>query len=323
VHQFATTQRRRKHRPADVPASEQQPVVQRKLRVGSVDDPTEREADMVADRVMAALNSTSSAPAFADHPVGHTAPAVGRIARSPHTPSRETTSGSDATSVSDETAGRIRRMSGGGSPLPDPILRSMEGAFGTDFSKVRLHQGSESSQLNDDLSARAFTTGSDVFLGRSVDTDSKDGTRLMAHELAHVVQQGAATVRRSALDTGVIRRYDGKKPSKRAQLSNINESAHYGSSRDKEHVDGKAALLAADGDGSISKKLYNRHNAKDTAIITTFKTSRKGTFIVVGTFADVARGTLTYDTAYLSKTVAATGVPGKKYYNPDAPIIEL
>lgn len=69
----------------------------------------------------------------------------------------------------------------------------MEGAFGADFSAVRIHQGASSDRLNSELNARAFTTGPDVFL-RSGEyrPASTSGSELLAHELTHVVQQGAA-----------------------------------------------------------------------------------------------------------------------------------
>ena len=316
MHDFAT----RRHRTTDDVHASELPVVQRKLRVGAVDDPAEREADMVADCVMAALDATSQ-PASLPRAADQTAGTAGRIARSAMAGSR------DATPVAEDTAGRIHRMSGRGSALPAPMRRSMEHAFGADFSNVRLHRGADSARLNDELSARAFTSGSDVFLGRSVDTNSREGTRLMAHELTHVVQQGGTAVRRCALGDDVIHRAPGKgggNGTKKAALSDISESGHWNHSRDAEHSEGKDAIYRADESGmKVSKKLYARHSAKDTALITTFKTNRENTFVVVGSFADVSSGRLTYDTAYLSKTPAVPGVKGKTYYSPLEPIIEL
>ena len=100
-------------------------------------------------------------------------------------------------------------------------------------------------------------------------------------------------------------------------------NADWGNPCDKSHVDGINAINTADNNGAISNKIYAKHNQKDSAIITSFKTNQPGVYVVVGTFADVSKGRLTYDTAYVSKNPAATGVPGKKYYNPDAPIVAL
>ncbi len=81
---------------------------------------------------------------------------------------------------------RINSQRGGGSGLTDGIRRNMEGAFGTSFEDVRVHTGTEADSLNRAMTAKAFTTGSDIFLRNdSSPTDSN----LLAHELTHVVQQ--------------------------------------------------------------------------------------------------------------------------------------
>ena len=47
--------------------------------------------------------------------------------------------------------------------------------------------------MNQDLNAQAFTHGSDVYFNSGkYDTGSSEGQKLLAHELTHVVQQGAA-----------------------------------------------------------------------------------------------------------------------------------
>ena len=61
----------------------------------------------------------------------------------------------------------------------------MEFAFGSDFSGVRIHRDSRA----EDLHARAITRGEDIHFGRGEDPGKPDGRELVAHELAHVVQQ--------------------------------------------------------------------------------------------------------------------------------------
>jgi hypothetical protein len=69
----------------------------------------------------------------------------------------------------------------------------MEGAFGADFSGVRVHTDAQSDSLNKSIQAKAFTTGSDIFFSKGAyDPGSQDGQQLLGHELTHVVQQGAA-----------------------------------------------------------------------------------------------------------------------------------
>jgi hypothetical protein len=94
--------------------------------------------------------------------------------------------GVEGGAVGPDTASRIESMRGGGSSLDDGTRTSMESAFGTSFSDVRVHTDGESDALNRRLTARAFTTGSDIFLRRDA---SPSDSRLLAHELTHVVQQ--------------------------------------------------------------------------------------------------------------------------------------
>ena len=91
----------------------------------------------------------------------------------------------------------IQSAKGGGAPLHDNVRSSMERGFGADFSGVRVHTGGQADALNRSLNARAFTTGSDIFFGKGqYNPGSSGGQELIAHELTHTVQQGAATVRR-------------------------------------------------------------------------------------------------------------------------------
>lgn len=70
--------------------------------------------------------------------------------------------------------------------LPESVRSQMEGAFGADLSSVRVHPNSPNVQPG----ARAYTTGSDIHFGPGqYAPDSDAGRHLLAHELAHVVQQ--------------------------------------------------------------------------------------------------------------------------------------
>ncbi len=66
----------------------------------------------------------------------------------------------------------------------------MEQSFGADFSGVRIHADGEADQLSRALSARAFTTGQEIYFKQGeYQPDSQPGQMLLAHELTHVVQQ--------------------------------------------------------------------------------------------------------------------------------------
>jgi hypothetical protein len=184
------------------------PVVRRRAFVGGVDDPAEREADLVAERVVANLMSD---------PVRRW-PAASRVRRStahaaagvsdagvPRPPAGGGVIGPGGGEVDGEVGARIDASRGRGHPLEQPLRRSMEAAFGgADFGGVRVHDGPSSAELNHRLGAQAFTLGQDVHLGRGApESSSPAGMRLMAHELTHTLQGGGAArrmIRRLSVD---------------------------------------------------------------------------------------------------------------------------
>lgn len=75
-------------------------------------------------------------------------------------------------------------------PLDGPIRASMEKRFGVSFEHVRVHDDRRAHEAAQDLQAHAFTVGSHIaFAEGRFKPSTHIGTRLIAHELAHVVQQ--------------------------------------------------------------------------------------------------------------------------------------
>lgn len=69
----------------------------------------------------------------------------------------------------------------------------MSAQFGHDFSQVRVHTDTQAAQSAEALRADAYTVGEDIVFGeRRYAPESRDGERLLAHELTHVVQRGRA-----------------------------------------------------------------------------------------------------------------------------------
>ncbi len=97
------------------------------------------------------------------------------------------------------TEGRIRRFRGTGRPLDAGVRTPMESALGADLGAVRVHTGTGAQELTRQLGARAFATGPDVFFGRGeYRPGTADGRHLLAHEVAHTLQQdGSAPIRRA------------------------------------------------------------------------------------------------------------------------------
>jgi hypothetical protein len=85
----------------------------------------------------------------------------------------------------------------GGAPLDAELQSSMGGKLGADLSSVKIHTGAESAQAADAYGARAFTVGEDVHFGRGeFSPGTREGNRLLAHELTHVVQGQKSGVQR-------------------------------------------------------------------------------------------------------------------------------
>ena len=91
-----------------------------------------------------------------------------------------------------------------GKPL-DPATRSrMESFLGADFSQVRVHTDGEAAQSASAINALAYTTGRDiVFAAGQYSPGTHAGRRMLAHELAHVVQQSSGPVDGSLVTGGI------------------------------------------------------------------------------------------------------------------------
>ena len=101
--------------------------------------------------------------------------------------------GLEGGAVEADLQNQINSARGGGQPLDRTVGSKIGGALGADFSGVKVHTDSKSDSLNRSLSAKAFTLGSDVFFSKGAyNPGTHGGKQLLAHELTHVVQQGAA-----------------------------------------------------------------------------------------------------------------------------------
>jgi hypothetical protein len=171
------------------------------LTVGHALDPAEAEADRVADSVIAKLRA-GDAGGQHEHVDGcdH---GVQRVA----SPSEAPVVGMEGGALPDSVSRRIEGARSAGTPLQAGVRQRMESAFGSDLSGVRVHTDVESAGLNRSVSARAFTTGQDIFFGAGeYRPDTPSGEHMLAHELAHTRQQPG--VHRKTIH----RTWDYKKP---------------------------------------------------------------------------------------------------------------
>jgi hypothetical protein len=155
--------------PSERKKKKDEPELQKKLSIGSSHDPLEQEADQVADQVTAMpLNSdVKSIPPRIQRFTGQTSEEL------------------DAAPSSVD-----RALAGSGTPLEPTLRKDMETRFGHDFSQVRVHIGSAAEESAREVNANAYTVGRNIVFGAGRFTpETHDGQKLIAHELAHVIQQ--------------------------------------------------------------------------------------------------------------------------------------
>jgi len=144
---------------------------QPKLTIGPVDDPYEREADAVADKVM-------------------------RMSKDEENCTVQMKDNGDQERSGIESVDKVLQSSG--QPMEDNTRSFMEDRFGYDFSSVKIHTNRVASKSAQSINALAYTSGNDIVFNEGQylpDTDR--GQRLLAHELTHVVQQSEGRIQKT------------------------------------------------------------------------------------------------------------------------------
>jgi Domain of unknown function (DUF4157) len=172
-------------------SSPQPAIIQPKLAVGQANDPLEHEADRVADQVMRMPDpglSNIGAP-----------PQISRKCAACEEEDKKMLLMKQA-GASGAVVGEAPRiihdvLRSPGYPLDAATRAFFEPRFGHDFSAVRVHTGTRAAESAAAVNALAYTVGQDVVFadGRYAPTGTET-RRLLAHELAHVVQQGRGAV---------------------------------------------------------------------------------------------------------------------------------
>lgn len=177
-----------------------------KMTVGATDDPFEREADRMADRVMRMPDSAvgEASPGSSAEPCSDCRSTHEKVQKISTLQANNRAGG--ATDISPKTAKRVSGLRGGGRALPPPARQFFEPRFGRSLGDVRIHTGRAAEGLARELSAQAFTVGRDIVFGAGqYSPASASGKHLLAHELTHTIQQrGGATVSRNV----IMRRWD-------------------------------------------------------------------------------------------------------------------
>jgi hypothetical protein len=136
---------------------------------------------------------TSASSALAS---GEGATPSGILARSPGR-FDASTPGRDAEGVAANADSLVgAAASSAGQALPEPLREQFESTLGHDLSGVRVHTGAESAAAAESVNARAYAVGSDIHFGAGeYDPHSREGQRLVAHEVVHTVQQAGGAPR--------------------------------------------------------------------------------------------------------------------------------
>lgn len=153
-------------------------------RVSHPDDPHERQADRAAEAFVRGEH--------APRDLAGAASAAGTLSRRAGTPA----------AVAHGTEAPPGAGTAAGQGMGTGHRRPFERFFGADLSRVRVHDDAAAHASARDLNALAFTLGPNLYFGRGqYRPHTPEGQKLLAHELAHVVQAGA--------DAGVIHRQPG------------------------------------------------------------------------------------------------------------------
>ena len=202
--------------------------IQAKLMVNEPGDAYEREADEMAERVMEMEEGETHALSAEISPVTETIQRQEESSESEEDDNAETPEGpitAATEEASDQEDALIQRKSdsptGGfmapasltqhlhhsqnsGTTLPTGIRQQMERAYGVDFANVRIHTDEQAVSMNRMIQARAFTYGKRIYFNKGEFVpESKSGQRLIAHELAHTLQQNRDLLMRKTADSPV------------------------------------------------------------------------------------------------------------------------
>ena len=214
------------------------PFIQKKLEIGASDDAYEIEADRVADKVMNGSHAMVLPNTGASNNIqrkcsdcekeeqriqkksisAQISPVIQRkctkceeerIQKKPIASDispivQRATDGASGQSIAPNSVSEsISNSQGSGQPLQSDTRSFMESRFGSDFSNVRVHSDSRAASLSQQLNAKAFTVGNDIYFNQGqYQPNSYSGKHLLAHELTHTIQQsgfdGIQTVRKKA-----------------------------------------------------------------------------------------------------------------------------
>jgi hypothetical protein len=193
--------------PPVFPAPRLAGAIQAKLFVGEVNSPLEHEADRVAEHVIR-MSAPASAP-----------PQINRKCATCEEEEnlQKKSAGSQPTAAGVAPAIVHEVLRSPGQPLDASSRAYFEPRFGHDFSKVRTYADARAAESAAAVNAHAYTVGGDIVFGAGQHAPGTErGKRLLAHELAHVVQQN------SSPPAGIVSRKASKNDEEQKKLAVAN-----------------------------------------------------------------------------------------------------
>ncbi len=174
--------------------------IQAKLSIGQPGDMYEQEADRMADHVMrmpgSGIEERKRDSKYAEVPSIQSmcSDCEEELHRQPVEEEKELLQtkevSGETTEVTQSVETQIKSVDDRGEPLSESVRAYFEPRFGRDFSQVRVHTDSKASESAQKLSAKAYTVGRDIVFGAGQYAPNTGvGKKLIAHELAHTVQQ--------------------------------------------------------------------------------------------------------------------------------------
>ena len=191
-----------------------------------------------------------------------TAQALGAALGGATRPGRQA-GGRDDRGVADHAQDAVERATAStGAPLPAPLRQRFEGSLGADLGGVRVHTGAASATAAAAVGARAYTVGADIHFGAGrYQPDDPFGMHLLAHEVAHTVQQrGAAPTRQHRLEVSAPHDPAEVEADRAADAMVAGASAHVGAV--------SSAAVARDADDDLKKAAATgaRNGAQDDRV---------------------------------------------------------
>lgn len=172
-----------------------------KLEVGESDDPLEKEADEVAEKVVSSNED-------------------GSMQDTVRLKTEGASSSTESSPASESGMAGVSALGGSGRSLPRDTRSFFESRMNTDLSGVRIHDNSASDAMARRLGAKAFSVGKDVgFKDGCLSLHDHDGLKLVAHELAHVIQDNSTVIRRQSEDTNSVEVAGGEPESQETDSS--------------------------------------------------------------------------------------------------------